>query len=319
MRISILISTYNGERDIRSLLDSIQELETGFREFEVILRDDSSSDATAKIVEREYGWVHLIRGTGGNVGFVKSNNLAFQEASGDIICCVNQDTVLHPRFVVDGLATLLQDPNILGINTNMIMPWVMSLEQFKEKNQQELPAYEYQLTPYGFVRYVEVEKSTNQTNFMSGGGFFIRKSAISCDGFLFDPTIDMYCEDTELSLRLQRFGGKIMYCPKAIIYHNQRPRKATTVRELNKLVRITRNRFSLFARFDSPCVFALKYPAYLLGIIMKMSYLGLPPLKKMSAYVAGAGVAGLFFCLSPYWLLYSLRSKPPAVVTRNFG
>ena len=78
MKVSILISTYNGERDIRSLLDSIQDLEMETFELEVILRDDSSADNTVEIIEQEYGWVDLIKGKGGNVGFVISNNIAFQ-------------------------------------------------------------------------------------------------------------------------------------------------------------------------------------------------------------------------------------------------
>lgn len=306
MKVSILISTYNGEKDIRPLLDSIQELETDSCELEVILRDDSSFDCTVKIVEQEYEWVTLIQEGGGNVGFVKSNNIAFQQATGDIICCVNQDTMLHPRFIAEGVKILQNDPQVFGINTNMIMPWVMSIDQFREKKQKDFPAYEYQLTPYGFVRYVEVDKSEYKTNFMTGGGFFIRRSVIPRDGYLFDPTIDMYCEDTELSLRLQRLGGNIMYCPEAMIYHNQASRKAATVPELVKLVQITRNRFALFAGVNSPLLFTLKYPMYLIGIIIKMSYLGFSFRKKMSAYVAGTGVAFLFFCLFPYWLIYSL-------------
>ena len=222
MKVSVLISTYNGEKDIRPLLDSIKKLEPGSCEIEVILRDDSSADDTAEIVEQEYGWVHLIRGTGGNVGFVKSNNIAFQQATGTIICCVNQDTLLHPRFVVEGVGILQQDPQVVGVNTNMIMPWVMSLEQFrKTTSQNDFPAYEYQLTPYGFVRYVEVAQAPHVTNFMTGGGFFVRRSIVQEDGYLFDPVLDMYCEDTELSLRVQRRGGSIAYCPQAIQRHYQ--------------------------------------------------------------------------------------------------
>ncbi len=309
MKVSILISTYNGAGDVRPLLNSIQQLETGPHELEVILRDDSSSDDTVKIVAQEYSWVNLIRGEEGNVGFVKSNNIAFQKATGSIICCVNQDTVLHPRFVVEGLKILQQDRQVAGVNTNMIMPWVMSLEQFKKKKQHEFPAYEYQLTPYGFVRYVEVDKRVCQTNFMSGGGFFVRKSGLAQSEYLFDPAIDMYCEDTELSLRLQRNGGEIMYSPQVILYHNQAARKVGTSRELIKLLAITRNRFALFARINSPLIFSIKYPLYLVGIILKMAYLGLSYPKKIIAYAAGTGGASLFLCLFPYWLMYSFRSR----------
>ena len=307
MKISILISTYNGEQDIRPLLDSIEELKTGTHEIEVILRDDSSSDETADIVDREYGWVDLIRGEGGNVGFVQSNNIAFQKATGEVICCVNQDTILHQCFIVAGVKVLQTDPEVVGINTNMIMPWVMSLDEFGKKTQQELPAYEYQLTPFGFVRYIEVEKTVHDANFMTGGAFFVRRDVLGQRGFLFDPKIDMYCEDTELSLYLKLLGGQLNYCPLSIIYHNQVTRKAGTLRELVQFLKITRNRFSLFARVNDPIIFVLNYPLYLLGIIFKMSYLGLSFPKSILAYAAGTGGALLFICLFPYWLIYALR------------
>jgi GT2 family glycosyltransferase len=221
---------------------------------------------------------------------------------------------------VEGVEILQQDPQVVGVNTNMIMPWVMSLEQFrKTTSQNDFPAYEYQLTPYGFVRYVEVAQAPHVTNFMTGGGFFVRRSIVQEGGYLFDPVLDMYCEDTELSLRVQRCGGSIAYCPQAIIYHNQASRKASTFHELIKLVRITRNRFSLFARINSPLTFTLKYPMYLIGIIKKMSYLGLSLRKRMVAYIMGIGIAFLFFCLFPYWLIYSLKYNCSGEVIRNYG
>jgi GT2 family glycosyltransferase len=312
MQVSVLVSTYNGEKDVRSLLDSILGLAPGDYEVEVILRDDTSSDGTADIVEQEYGWVKLIRGKGGNVGFVQSNNIALQRAAGEIICCVNQDTILHPRFLAEGVAALQRDQQVLGINTNMIMPWIMTVDEFEQKTLQTLPAYEYQLTPFGFVRYVEVDKRAHKASFMTGGAFFIRRSTIHPGGNLFDPAIDMYCEDTELSLRVRKNGDCILYCPLAVVYHNQAARRGGGLHELLKLLKITRNRFALFARINSPFDFTLRYPLYLAGILLKMSYLGLSFPKNILAYTAGSGVALLFFCLFPYWLIYSFKGEHPA-------
>ncbi len=309
MKVSILISTYNGKEDIRPLLDSIQELEVGSLEIEVILRDDSSTDDTENIVRSEYSWVHLVQDNTGNVGFVASNNMAFQHATGDIICGINQDTILHPRFIMEAVGILKLAPKVVGINTNMIMPWVMSLGQFKRTEADNLPAHEYQLTRYGFVRYVEVVGVQHTTNFMTGGGFFVRRSALSLDNGLFDPEIDMYCEDTELSLRIQEKGGEIVYSPESIIYHNQAPRKAKKVSELLKLIKVTRNRFALFSRIESPLVFSLKYPLLLIGIIKKTVYLGLPTEKKIVFYIVNSSVALLFLCLFPYWLIYSIKYR----------
>lgn len=317
MKVSILISTYNGKKDIRLLLDSIQALEVGSLELEVILRDDSSRDNTENIVKAEYLWVHIIQDNAGNVGFVASNNIAFKHATGDIICGVNQDTILHPRFILEAVEILKLDSKVVGINTNMIMPWVMSLEQFNRTEVADIPAHEYQLTRYGFVRYVAVAGVQRTTNFMTGGGFLVRRSALFPDNGLFDPEIDMYCEDTALSLRIQEKGGSITYSPKSIIYHNQAPRNASGISELLKLIKVTGNRFTLFAKINSPLAFLMKFPLLLVGVVKKTAYLGLPSEKKMIAYAASGGVVLLFFCLLPHWLITSLKSKQAHTDRRN--
>ncbi|MCK5783760.1 MAG: glycosyltransferase family 2 protein, partial [Desulfobacterales bacterium] len=229
MKVSFLISSYNGKKDIPPLLDSIENLSTGCHELEVIIRDDNSTDGTADLISKNFPWVRLIRGSK-NIGFAKSNNAAITNATGDIICCVNQDTILDPDFLIEGLAIFEKYPETVGINTNMIMPWVLSFEDFKKKREY-MPAYEYQLTPYGFAQYVEVDPIARETNFMTGGGFFLRREALLEDEDLFDSSIHMYCEDTELSLRLTKRGGKIMYAPKAVIYHNQKKNKISSFNE----------------------------------------------------------------------------------------
>ncbi len=308
MKISILISTFNGENDIRALLSSIQMLETDSLEMEVILRDDTSTDETVNIVIHEYPWVTLIQDNKGNVGFVASNNIAFEHASGNIICCVNQDTILHVGFVSEAVRVFLSSPEISGINTNMIMPWVMTYQQFENTSDADMPAYEYQLTKYGFAQYSAVDKTQHPSTFMTGGGFFIRRSALCPDNYLFKPEIDMYCEDTELSLRLQDNNGKIVYNPNSIIYHNQASRKADNISELLKLFKVTRNRFSLFADIYAPLSFTRKYPLLLIGIIKKTNSLGLPASKNVIAHIASSGVALLFLCSYPYWLIQAKQT-----------
>jgi GT2 family glycosyltransferase len=290
------------------LLDSIRNLELDGHDLEVIIRDDNSSDGTPDKLSRNYPWVKLIRGDR-NIGFSNSNNLLFEHASGDVLCFVNQDVVLKKNFLIEGLAALKSHPGAVGVNTNMIMPWVMSLENFRSLQPEDLPSFEYRLTPFGFIEYVSVEKVMRETNFLSGGGFFLISSALSKGEKLFDPDIYMYCEDTELSLRLRSHGGKIIYSPKAILYHNHSPIKSGTLRELKKLMGITWNRFYVMAKHNTPWEFLRYYPLYVWGISRKMNYLGLPPKKKLLAYLAGGCMAVPFSLLLPYWFWLSIKLK----------
>lgn len=311
MKVSLLIPSYNMKTHVPALLDSIKNLALGGHGLEVIVRDDNSSDGTPDEIAGKYPWVKLIRGDR-NVGFARSNNIMMKHSTGEVICGVNLDTVLDKNFMLEGLAALEKHSDAVGVNTNMIMPWVMTLEDFRNTPPEKLPAeklpaYEYQLTRYGFAQYVPVEPVMRETNFMTGGGFFLKRSALREGEELFDPDLSMYCEDTELSLRLRNRGGTIMYAPKATLYHNHSPIKAGSLGELKKLFSITWNRFYVMARHHTPWDFFKHYPLYVWGILRKMEYLGLPPKKKPLAYLAGGCLAVPFSLLMPYWLWRSLR------------
>lgn len=304
MKVSILVSSHNGETDVPALLDSIEKLALGRHELEVILRDDNSSDDTVEKISKEYKWVKLIHGKR-NIGFAKSNNIAMTHATGDVICCVNQDTILDSDFLMEGLNLLETHPEAVAINTNMIMPWILSFEDFQKMAREDIPTYEYQLTSYGSTQYVQVEPIVRETNFLTGGGFFIRRSALKEGEELFDPGIQMYCEDTELALRLKRRGGTIMYAPKSIIFHCQAPKKARSLGELKKLLKITWNRFYVLSKHSQPIGFLTHYPLYLIGIVGKMEHLGLQRSKRVPAYLIGGCLTIGFFSLMPYWVWHS--------------
>lgn len=308
MKVSVLISTYNGEEDIPRLLDSIGGCVLGNHSLEVILRDDHSGDRTADIVSQGYPWAQLIRGNR-TVGFVKSNNIAVSQASGDVICCVNQDTILDSHFLVEGLNLLEARTDVVGVNSNMMMPWVLSLEDFIQLPRHRIPSYEYQLTPYGFAQYVAVAPIIRETNFLTGGGFFVRRSALKADEKLFDPMIHMYCEDTELSLRLRKRGGRLAYCPGALLYHHQVPKKVGSFSALKKLLKITWNRFYVLSKHATPMEFLRCFPLYLFGLVAKMGHLGVPSSRKPFLFVAGACLALPFSSLLPYWLWQASRSR----------
>jgi GT2 family glycosyltransferase len=170
----------------------------------------------------------------------------------------------------------------------------------------EIPTYEYQLTLHGFTQYVRVKPIIRETNFLTGGGFFLRRSALIGDEELFDARIRMYCEDAELSLRLAKRGGKLMYAPSSMIFHCQVAKNAKSLGDLKQLLKITWNRFYVLSKHSSPGDFLRHYPRYLIGIVGKMDHLGLPKSKKFLAQLVGGCLAIPLSPFLPYWLWLSL-------------
>ncbi|MDY6822560.1 MAG: glycosyltransferase family 2 protein [Thermodesulfobacteriota bacterium] len=307
MKISFLISTFNGQDDIVLLLDSIAALEIPSGTIEVIIRDDNSSDTTVDIIKKHYRWVTLIEGKE-TLGFVKSNNVAFQFATGDIICCVNQDTILDASFLRESTALFEKYSEVVALNTNMIMPWIMSLDEWRSIPMENMPAYVYSLTIFGYIAYKRIAPVVQDGNFVSGGGAFIRRKAIGPEEDLFDAEISMYCEDTELSLRLSK-RGRIIVSPQTGLYHNQVPKKIGSFNQFVKMTRITWNRFYVLAKHYTTLKFFACYPLFLIGIVLKNNHLGLTSVKKWVAYLASVGLVVPFFFLFPVWLIKNIQMK----------
>ncbi|WP_300456256.1 glycosyltransferase family 2 protein [Desulfobacula sp.] len=95
-KISIIISSYNYEKYIESCVLSCLNQE-GFDNFEVIVVDDGSQDASLEILKK---YAHLIRlFKNSNHGLEYELNYAIRKADGDYIVRVDADDKLDKRFL----------------------------------------------------------------------------------------------------------------------------------------------------------------------------------------------------------------------------
>lgn len=101
--ISIAMATYNGEKYLKEQLDSIYA--QTYKNVEVIVTDDGSTDYTIKILEQyahSHGLRYFVNKT--NLGFVKNFEKAVSLCRGEYIALSDQDDVWLP----EKLSTLLQ-------------------------------------------------------------------------------------------------------------------------------------------------------------------------------------------------------------------
>jgi glycosyltransferase involved in cell wall biosynthesis len=91
--ISIAMCTYNGERFIKEQLDSI--LNQTYKNFELIITDDDSSDKTITIIKEYIKQDKRIKlyQNNSNLGFIKNFEKAISLCSGDYIVLADQDDI----------------------------------------------------------------------------------------------------------------------------------------------------------------------------------------------------------------------------------
>ncbi len=94
-QISVITITYNRSQYLKEAIESV--LEQSFRDFELLIIDDASTDNTAELV-KEYlnrdSRVKYFRNER-NLGIGKSRNIGLQKAAGKYIAVLDSDDVWH--------------------------------------------------------------------------------------------------------------------------------------------------------------------------------------------------------------------------------
>lgn len=112
-RVSIGLPVYNGEKFIRKKLDSL--LTQSFKDFEIIISDNASTDSTSHICE-EYSKkdqrIRYIRQEK-NMGAVWNYNFVLKNAKYSYFLWTAADDILLPEFIEKNMKILLSQKNVV--------------------------------------------------------------------------------------------------------------------------------------------------------------------------------------------------------------
>lgn len=208
---SIIILTYNSERDIDECISSIQN--QSYKNFEIIIVDNASQDTTVDIVNSKYPGITFLQ-TGSNAGYAAGNNAGIVNAKGDYIIIINPDTVAEPDWLVE-LIKPFETTGDVSITTSKIL-------LYNNKELINTCGNHAHFSGLSFCRGQSMPSSEYRTpeyiGTFSGCSFAIRREVVENLGG-FDPDFFLYMEDVDLSWRARLAGYKIMYVPTSIIYH----------------------------------------------------------------------------------------------------
>jgi len=125
-KVSIGLPVYNGENYLRNALESI--LDQTFRDFEVIISDNASTDRTGEIC-REYAAkdprIRYCRNDR-NLGAAGNFNRAFELSSGEYFKWAAHDDVIERDFLSSCVSVLDEDPSVVAcfaMTSKTFAPW----------------------------------------------------------------------------------------------------------------------------------------------------------------------------------------------------
>ncbi len=116
-KVSVIIPTYNREKYIISSLESV--LNQTYKNIEIIIVNDGSTDETEKLLEPYFHQVRYIKQE--NAGKSVAVNKGLDIATGDFIWVMDDDDIAHPMKVEIQVRSFRKNPHIGLISTDMLL------------------------------------------------------------------------------------------------------------------------------------------------------------------------------------------------------
>lgn len=216
--ITVIILTYNSEKYIKKLLDSlIEKYKTQIKEnlLEILVADNASQDKTIQIAKEYKNLVSVVE-NGGNLGFAKGNNAAAKKAKGEYLLFVNPDA----EFDKGDIEKLIQNLNKEHIG--VVGGRILTYSGVRELSCGKFYSFfNILLLCLGLEEKLGVRfspESSTYVDYVSGGFMGITKKLFTENGG-FDEHYFMYVEDQDLCFRLQKKGYKTYFSDDAAIKH----------------------------------------------------------------------------------------------------
>lgn len=209
-RVSIIIVTYNSEKDIYDCVDSIRShADIPKEDIELIIVDNCSREPEPMFARLRQQWgedIVLIENTQ-NGGYGQGNNVGIRRATAPVILIMNPDVRLMDPFFARPLKAFEEDSRLIMYGMKqMLTPTRPSRNSFCCTTMMN-----------GYVRTLltalcnRADAYLPRWMYFSGSCFFVRESMFEAVG-LFDEEVFMYGEEDDIHYRLmQRFGLGFRY------------------------------------------------------------------------------------------------------------
>ena len=201
--VSIIVPAYNEQLVIANTIRSL--LNSNYSQYEIIVVDDGSEDATSRVVAEQFAADQRVRlFTVSNAGKAAALNTGLRHARGEIVIALDADTLFDPQ-TVGALAHRFYDTKLgaiagnakVGNRVNLVTRW-QALEYITSQNMDR-----------------RAFASLNCITVVPGAVGAWRKDVL--DAVCGFPS-DTLAEDQDLTLRIRRLGYTIGYEESAIAW-----------------------------------------------------------------------------------------------------
>ena len=234
-KVFIVILNWNKPKLTIDCVQSVLKSRVQGVECKIVIVDNGSTDNSLeefrKLISNKKFQIKVV-GTGSNLGFAGGNNFGIKyalENGATHVLVLNNDTLVDGGLVSEMMKTMEFDPGIGIVSPKIYFAKGFEFHKDRYKKNQLGKVLWYAGGKMDWKNVIgtnrgvdEVDKGQYQRlseiDFATGACMMARVKALKEVG-LFDEKYFMYLEDADLSQRIKTKGWKVVYEPKAKLWH----------------------------------------------------------------------------------------------------
>lgn len=189
--VTINILSFNRKNELLNTLQKVYE--QNYKNIEVIVVDNASTDGTEEMIRKEFPHLFFV-GLKENIG-ISGWNEGFKLSNGEFILVLDDDSYPMENTIKEGVENLLRN-NAAGAVAFCI----------SNKNRNE----------------IETKNFPENPNYFIGCGALIRKEVVTKIGG-YSRDIFIYNNELDFGIRLYNAGYNIIYLGNSVVVHDQNP------------------------------------------------------------------------------------------------
>ena len=213
--VNIFVLNWNGKKITLDCLHSLDKVT--YSNVNIVLIDNGSTDGSVNLIKKEFPNIEIIQ-LKENLGYSGGNNYGFKNVRilSEYSIFINNDTLVSTNFINPLIEPLKNDTSIIQTAPKIFYADDPNLLWF---------AGGYINLFFGWIRHRGIRKidkgqynNSTLIDYATGCCICMRTKDFKLFK-MFDESFSMYGEDVDLSIRVRKAGGKIMYIPESNIWH----------------------------------------------------------------------------------------------------
>ena len=231
--LAVIVISTNEARWLRACLTTVFE-HAGGASLDVVVADNMSTDGTADLVGSEFPQARIVASE--NRGFGHANNRGLETTSAEFVLFLNPDTEVVEGSFADLVEVMRRrrEIGVIGVrqvgSDGELQPSIRRFPTVLRSLCQALGSERWPFraswTGERVLDPAAYERET-QCDWVSGSFMLVRREALDRVS-PFDERFFIYCEETDLCLRIKEAGWSIVHLPVMTIVHHGGNESAST-------------------------------------------------------------------------------------------